>query len=177
MLNVRPFLALLSLGLTLPLAAKEAAPSVFNSSFQASYDAANGKILQLANAFNDEQLAWRPGEGVRSSQEVFLHVAQANFFLSSKLGAKMPEGINPAEMDKFDGTKEEMIALLKQSIDFAKQAVAAVPESDLGKEIQFFGQTDSEMRYILILVEHAHEHLGQLIAYARVNGVVPPWSK
>lgn len=170
-------LVLLSLGFALPLAAEDAAKSVFQRSFADSFTSGADKIVQLANAFSEEQLAWRPAAGVRSTREAIMHVAQANFFLGSRLGAKVPEGINPGEVEKFAGAKAEMVALLKQSIDFAREAVAAVPENELGAEIAFFGQRAPRMRFILILDEHVHEHLGQLIAYARSNGVVPPWSQ
>ena len=170
-------LVLLSLGLALPVAAEDAAKSVFQTSFVASFNAASEKIVKLANVFTDEQLAWRPGAGVRSTREAILHVVQANYFLASKLGAQIPEGINPGEMEKFAGPKAELVALLEKSIDFARQTVATVPDSDLGTEIKFFGQTVPRMRFILIFAEHAHEHLGQLIAYARSNGVTPPWSQ
>jgi uncharacterized damage-inducible protein DinB len=177
MSKVRSTLALLSLGFALPLAAADAAKSVFHTSFASSFSAATSKITQLAGAVSDEQLDWRPSAGVLSMREVILHVAGANYFFGTKVGATLPEGINPQELAKPDATKADLVAVLDKSVTFAQAAVAAVPEADLGKEMEFFGQKASRMRFLMIMVEHAHEHLGQLIAYARSNNVVPPWSK
>ncbi len=118
--HARKFVVLLGLGLALPLAAQDSGKSVFQSSLIASYNGAAGKIVQLANAFTDEQLAWRPSEGVRSTREAILHVAAANYFMGSKLGAKIPEGVNPGEIEKFEGSKADMIALLEQSSEFVR---------------------------------------------------------
>jgi uncharacterized damage-inducible protein DinB len=166
----------LSLGLALPLAAEDAASSVFQSSFAATFKSANDKIAQLLGAFSDEQLAWRPSEAVLTTREVILHVAGANYFFGTKIGAKLPEGINPQQLAKPDASKADLQKVLQQSVAFASAAVAAVPERDLGAEMDFFGQESTRMRFVLLIAEHAHEHAGQLIAYARSNGVVPPWS-
>lgn len=179
MLSSSKFLALVCLGLgaVLPLGAADAAKSTFQSSFTASYDAANNKIGQLLGALSEEQLNWRPSDKVSTGREVVLHVAAANYFFGSRLGAKLPEGVNPQSLAGPDVSKAELAEILKNSTAFAQAAVAAVSEADLAAEMEFFGQKASRQRFVLILVEHAHEHLGQLIAYARSNDVVPPWSK
>jgi uncharacterized damage-inducible protein DinB len=174
---VQKTLAVLSLGFALPLAAADTAKSLFQTSFASSYKSAIDKIEQLLGAFSEEQLAWRPSDAVLTTREVILHVAGANYFLGSKIGAKVPEGVNPQELAKPDATKADLLAVLQKSVAFANAAIAAVPESELATEMEFFGQKASRMRFLFIFDEHVHEHLGQLIAYARSNNVVPPWSK
>lgn len=156
---------------------QQAEKSVFHSAFLSSFDDASNKVVQLAETFSEEQYAWRPAEGIRSVKDAILHVTGANFGLASMLGAEVPEGINPWSIEKTVESKEETVKLLKQSIEFAREAVAAVPESSLGEQTEFFGHTGSRMRLIFVIGDHANEHLGQLIAYARSTGVTPPWSQ
>jgi uncharacterized damage-inducible protein DinB len=72
-------------------------------------------------------------------------------------------------------TKADVIEKLKASIEYAAKAVPTI--TDLETEVNLFGFPGSKRAYLLILLTHAHEHLGQSIAYARGNGVVPPWSQ
>lgn len=139
-------------------------------------DDAQKKLLALAEAMPAEKFAWRPAEGVRSVGEVFAHVSGANYFLPTFWGAKMPEGLDPRSFEKEGSDKAKTVDTLKKSFDHMRQAIAAVPEADLDRTVKFFGQEGSVRTVVLILATHAHEHLGQSIAYARMNGVAPPWS-
>jgi uncharacterized damage-inducible protein DinB len=134
------------------------------------------KLVALAEAMPQEKYGWRPGEGVRSVSEVYMHVAGGNYFLPSFLGAKMPEGFS-RDMEKTVTEKAKVVDALKRSFDHARKAVEATPDSDLDKKVKFFGQEPSERMMMIVLVSHGHEHLGQSIAYARTNGVAPPWSE
>jgi uncharacterized damage-inducible protein DinB len=135
------------------------------------------KLVALAEAMPADKYGWRPGEGVRSVGEVFAHVAAANYFLPTFWGAKMPEGIDPRSFEKKEGgDKAKMVDLLKKSFDHVRQAAEALPDSELDRIVKVFGQDGSVRTVILVVATHAHEHLGQSIAYARMNGVVPPWS-
>ncbi|HEY2292449.1 MAG TPA: DinB family protein [Thermoanaerobaculia bacterium] len=141
-------------------------------------DQAREKLIALANAMPAEKYGWRPGEGVRSPGEVFNHVAAANFFLPTFWGAKVPAGVNPQTLEKeMSGDKAKTIDALTKSFDNAREAILAVPESDLDRKIKIFGQEATVRDAMMVIASHAHEHLGQSIAYARSNGVVPPWSK
>ncbi|HEX9689185.1 MAG TPA: DinB family protein [Thermoanaerobaculia bacterium] len=146
---------------------------------------AEKKLVALAEATPQEKYGWRPGPGVRSVSEVYMHIAGGNYFIPTFLGVKMPENISRdmeligGEM-KFGKTvteKAKVVEALKQSFDHARKAVEATPDSDLDKKVKVFGQEPSERMMLIGLVIHAHEHLGQSIAYARTNGVVPPWSE
>ncbi len=134
------------------------------------------KLVALAEAMPQEKYGWRPGDGIRSVSEVYMHVAGGNYFLSTFLGTKMPEGLS-RDMEKTVTEKAKVVEALKKSFDHARKAVEATPDSDLDKKVKFFGQEPSERMMLIVLVSHGHEHLGQSIAYARTNGVAPPWSE
>ncbi|HEV8579001.1 MAG TPA: DinB family protein [Thermoanaerobaculia bacterium] len=138
---------------------------------------AREKLLALAEAMPADKYGWRPGQGVRSVGEVFAHVSGANYFLPTFWGAKIPAGVDPRGFEKEGGDKAKTIATLKGSFDNLRKEIEAVPDSDLDRTVKFFGQEGSVRTVMLILVSHAHEHLGQSIAYARMNNVVPPWSQ
>ena len=133
------------------------------------------KLVALAEATPQEKYGWRPAPGVRSVSEVYIHVAGGNYFLPTFLGAKMPEGLS-RDMEKTVTEKPKVVEALKKSFDHARKAVEATPDSDLDKKVKFFGQEPSERMMLIVLVSHGHEHLGQSIAYARMNGITPPWS-
>ena len=134
------------------------------------------KIVSLAEAVPAEKFAWRPADGVRSVSEVYMHVVGANYMLPTMLGAKMPAGIT-RDMEKTVTDKAKVIENLKASFAHARKAVEGVPDADLEKKVKFFGMDKAEREVLMILATHAHEHLGQSIAYARMNGVAPPWSE
>lgn len=151
--------------------------SVFHASFLGNLERANGKVLSLAEAFSEEQYGWRPAEGIRSVKDSILHMASANYFIASQLGSAIPEGINPRELESEIEGKANAIATLTASIAFVTEAIEGIDEEDLATEIKMFGNDMPKMAAVLVVGAHANEHLGQLIAYARSTGVVPPWSQ
>jgi uncharacterized damage-inducible protein DinB len=134
------------------------------------------KLVDLAEAIPADKFAYRPAEGVRSTAELLLHIAGANYFLTSFMGAKMPEGMSQ-NFDKSTTDKNKIVAELKKSFDHARKAVEAIPDADMTKPVKMFGHDSHMQTAMLILSNHVHEHLGQAIAYARASGVTPPWSK
>lgn len=174
MLKKTILVALLTVGLSLPSLAQD---TVFMKSFLSSLDAANDKIVQLAMEFPEDKYDARPAEGVRSVKEALMHVAGANMFFASRLGAEMPADMQNRNLEKDVTSKEEAVKVLKQSIEFARKTVMNMSESDMAKEMDWFdGSKVPTMQMVLLVGDHANEHLGQLIAYARANDVVPPWS-
>lgn len=144
------------------------------------------KLVSLAKAFPANKYDWRPGEGVRSVGEVFLHLASDNYLLSAvALGVAAPAstGINPAEYNTvlaYEKRKLDpaaIVADMEQSFAHFKAAMAKTPTAKMGDKIQAFGQTFTVQQMLVLATTHLHEHLGQAIAYARTNGVVPPWSR
>ncbi|HEX3552945.1 MAG TPA: DinB family protein [Thermoanaerobaculia bacterium] len=138
---------------------------------------AQKKLVALAEAMPAEKYTWRPGEGVRSVGEVFAHVSGANYFIPTLWGTKMPAGVDPRGFEKEGGDKAKTVDTLKKSFDHVTQAIQNLPDAELGKAVKIFDHEGTYREAVLIVVSHAHEHLGQSIAYARSNGVVPPWSQ
>lgn len=137
---------------------------------------AEEKLVALANATPADKFGWRPNDKVRSTGEVFLHVAGGNYFLPTLWGAKPPEGINMREIEKDAADKAKVIDALKKSFAHAREAINALSDADLDKTVKIFDHDGTAREVVLIVATHAHEHLGQSIAYARMNGITPPWS-
>lgn len=139
------------------------------------YNEVEKKFVDLAQAMPQEKCTWRPGEGVRSVSEVYMHVVGGNYFLPSFAGVKPPEGLS-RDMEKTVTEKAKVIDMLKKSFDHVRQAILSKSDADLDTPAKLFGQETTVRDVFLTTVTHMHEHLGQSIAYARMNGVVPPWS-
>ncbi|CAM4337536.1 DinB family protein [Zobellia nedashkovskayae] len=135
-----------------------------------------GQVVALAEAFSEEQYDWRPTEGVNSVAEALLHVAGGNYYLASKMGFAPPEGVDVMNLSKITG-KENIIAALKQSNEFVLEKVVLVEDDQFAEEVDFGFAKMNMLGGLLAIMEHNGEHKGQLIAYARSNGVTPPWSK
>ncbi len=133
------------------------------------------QIVALANAFSEEQYDWRPAEDVRSVGEAILHTAQANYFLGSILGFTPPEDVDIMGMEKIKG-KENVLAAFNKSFAFILEKIGEVKPEDFDKEVDLGGNKFNKLAAMMVILEHSGEHKGQLIAYARSIGVVPPWS-
>ena len=143
---------------------------------QAQIDEGEKKLTALAEAMPAEKYSWRPGEKVRSVGEVFMHVAGGNYYLAGMMGAPKDEKVNPQGFDKDANDKAKTIATMKTSFDYVRKYLAGLSDADLEKKTKIFDHDGTERELALIVATHVHEHLGQSIAYARMNGVVPPWS-
>src|SRR5579872_3061523 len=135
------------------------------------------KFTRLAEAIPAEKYTWRPTPDVRSFAEVFLHVCAANYNLYKLAGTPPPAGIDVRSLEKSTTDKAKVIATLKDSFDHAKKAITAMPDADLDKSLDWFGGKNTERGILLFIVRHAAEHLGQSITYARMIGIVPPWTE
>lgn len=135
------------------------------------------KLTRLAEAIPADKYTWRPTPDVRSFAEVFLHIAAANYNLYTIVGAKIPAGLDVKNLGKSTTDKVKVMATLKDSFEYAKKAITALPDADLEKSIDWFGGKNSYRGILLFIVRHAAEHLGQSIAYARMAGVTPPWTE
>ncbi len=135
------------------------------------------EFLRLAEAFPAEKYTWRPAPGVKSVAECFLHVSAANYNMYKLVGAPFPAGLDVAGMEESTTDKAKVIATLKLSYAHAKQAITDMPDANLEKTMPWLGGTITQRGMLLYIVPHIAEHLGQAIAYARINGVVPPWSE
>jgi uncharacterized damage-inducible protein DinB len=138
---------------------------------------ASRQLVALADAIPADNYSWRPSPGVRSVSEVVMHIAITDFGLLSITGVKLPTGFT-FDLEKSVTSKAEVIDWLKRSLEAVKTAHMRVRASDLRRKVgdrNYRGATVDGM-YLRILV-HANEHMGQLVAYARMNGIVPPWSR
>jgi uncharacterized damage-inducible protein DinB len=145
---------------------------IFVQEFLGQVDFIKGRLMQLAEAMPEDKYSWKPGEEVRSVGEVYVHSAEANhYFLSIMNGTKPDMSESSKETDK-----KTALAMLEKSFDVVKETAGNFTEEDLNKEVEAFGMKFSVRNFMITLLNHNHEHLGQSIAYARMNGVTPPWS-
>ena len=143
------------------------------------------KLVGLAKAMPENTYAWRPGENVRSVSEVFQHVAADNYLLPAFVGAEPPAstGIKATDYKTVQAyetrraTRSEVIAELEASFAHLKKVMAETKDGQLSEKVSLFGRSMSRQAMWIMTTTHLHEHLGQAIAYARSNGVTPPWSQ
>lgn len=136
------------------------------------------KVKSLVQAIPADKMDWAPAEGVRSFKSVLIHIASANYFFATKLGAELPEGVNPRGLDESLKTKEDVVNALEESYELALAAIKNAKEEELGNKVEYpFPGDFTNMTTMLIILSHTNEHLGQLIAYARMNDITPPWSE
>ena len=135
------------------------------------------QLIALTEAIPAEKYDWRPALGVRSVSEVLMHIAITNFGLLAVTGPKLPDGLKSPGMEKTVTAKGDVVSWLKRSLDTVKTAHEGVNPQDLKRKVKINGvDADVDGMYLRIIV-HANEHMGQLVAYARTMGVVPPWSQ
>jgi uncharacterized damage-inducible protein DinB len=172
---VKAFSFLLFLFLAAP-----AVPAQYPEGIWQGYDGewkhVSQQLIALAEATPAEKYSWRPAPGVRSTSEVYMHIVDANFYLLSVTGPKMPADLTE-NMDKTVTSKPEVIAWLKRSLEAVRVAHAAETPKDLERKVKIEGRDATVDGMYLRIIVHANEHMGQLIAYARMTGVTPPWSK
>lgn len=157
-------------------AAAAGAPGVKGEMLMWIQDAEH-KLVQLAEAMPESKYGWSPDKGVRTVGQVFMHVAAANYGIPSFVGVQPPAGF---KFETYEGSltkKADIIKALKDSFAHMEGALKATSDADLDKPAEFFGMKSTVRGAYFLLLSHAHEHLGQSIAYARSNAVVPPWSK
>ena len=160
-----------------PTAADEGSmPAGLKGDMMVWFKDAESKLVQLAEATPEAKYAWRPSKDVRSTGEVFMHVAGANYGLGNFWGVKPPDGFKFDTYEKSLTKKADIVKALKDSFGHMEQGFMAVPDADFEKPVELFGSKTTVRGGYLLILSHAHEHLGQSIAYARSNGIVPPWT-
>ncbi len=167
--------ALFALGLSTPAHADDAPPGVKGEMLMWIKDAHN-KLVDLSEAMPEAKYKWRPGKGVRSVGEVYMHVAAANFGLPAFAGVTPPQGFDFATYEQSLTRKEDVRKALKDSFEHMEKALENFSDGDLERPVELFGMKTTVRGAYLLVLSHCHEHLGQSIAYARSNGVTPPWT-
>lgn len=150
--------------------------------FLLDLDTLQAKFLALANAIPAEKYSWRPGAGVRSVGEAFMHVASEYYVFTPMAYGASPSPVverGAAGFKKFEAasTKADVIKHLTEGFAFMKTSVDGIPTDKITGEQKLFGGEHTIVETSFIMSGDLHEHLGQLIAYSRSIGVVPPWSK
>lgn len=175
-MNKRLPLILLSISLSTPLLLAQSMPEGLWQGYEGEWKHVSQQLIALAEATPADKFAWRPAPGVRSTSEVYMHIVMANFYLLSVTGPKMPADLKEG-MDKTVTSKPEVINWLKRSLDAVKDAHLAENPKDLERKVHIADRDATVDGMFLRIIVHANEHMGQLVAYARMTGVVPPWSK
>jgi uncharacterized damage-inducible protein DinB len=139
-------------------------------------------VLALAKAIPEDKYGWRPAPGVRSIREVFLHIAYGNQLMLNISNGLAGDEMRKQIEDQFKRelvplTKDKVIEALTASFQTIRTAFESASAGSLSRDIDFFGKATTRRGVLTSLDAHIAEHTGQLIAYARMNGIVPPWSK
>ncbi|MGD0360586.1 MAG: DinB family protein [Bryobacteraceae bacterium] len=165
-------------GLAQAAAFADTAPPSYDLKPQALQDlqVMQKQFTDLADAIPAEKFTWRPAEGVRSVSEVFLHVASLNFSLAPSFGASPAADFVQKGFEESTTDKAKIIAQLNQSFEYVRAALEKRSNKELQTIVKQFGPDASEGDVVFLVVSDAHEHLGQAVAYARINGIVPPWT-
>lgn len=178
-------LSLLTLAVAVPVVAAEPAAAPAATGFRADYvkllAGVERELVSLEQAMPQDKFGWRPGPGVRSVGEVYLHAADSVYFFLGKIGVPPPADLSGLlagdKYEKQTSNKDQIKTILTRDIEFLRKAILNASDADLDGTVEFFGQQMTRRALYMALFGHLREHLGQSIAYARVNGVVPPWSK
>lgn len=139
-------------------------------------EAVQKKFVALADALPADKFTWRPSADSRSFAELFLHVAGERYVILGLMGATKPEGFDGKTFEKSTTDKARIVAELNKSWAFSEKTIHGISNADFAKLLPKLGPQANEGDVVYILVADAHEHLGQAVAYARENGIVPPWT-
>ncbi len=162
--------------LTAQAARSQNAPADYRDEAMHHFVQSTDKIVQLARAMPEELYGWRPMEGVLPVAQVYMHIARYNYgYLTGELGLKLPPHIDMDTMEEVTD-KAKVTAMLEESVEFVKHHVSAMSESDVTAMTVQYGRDVAGWAVLFQLVAHMNEHLGQSVAYARMNDIVPPWS-
>lgn len=162
--------------LGMPALAQQKLPEGIAEGYDGEWLHVSQQLIELAEATPADQFAWRPAPGVRSTSEVYMHIAMANFYFLSVIGQKLPPDFKEG-MSKTVTAKPEVISWLKRSLEAVKQAHLAETPQDLQRKVHIIDRDATVDGIYLRAIVHTNEHMGQLVAYARMTGQVPPWSK
>lgn len=149
----------------------------FRDEFLGHFERSSAKVVQLSEAMPETLYGWSPGEGVMSVQRVYAHIARYNYlYLEQNLGIPAPEGVVVADLESTTG-KGDVRELLLASVEHVRDHASRLGEEELAAPTELYGREVPGWAVLFQLLAHMNEHVGQSVAYARMNGVVPPWSR
>jgi uncharacterized damage-inducible protein DinB len=160
----------------MPASAQDTPPAIREEILR-QFDASMRKFEALAQAMPESAYGWSPAEGVMPVARVFAHVARYNYYYPAEgLGTPPPAGVDLTTMEEITD-KERIVALLASSGEHVRRLASQGSDADWSAHARLYNRDIARWGVLLQLVTHMNEHLGQSIAYARMNGVVPPWSR
>jgi uncharacterized damage-inducible protein DinB len=154
----------------------QVAPEEVRNDLLNHFNESSRKVVSLSDAIPADLYDWAPGEGVMSIAKVYAHIAAYNYkYLNENLGVAPPDGIDYDKMEELTN-KSDIVATLVASVEHARMAMRSLGNESLMAESTLYGREVAGWSVLVQLVSHLNEHVGQSVAYARMNGVVPPWS-
>ncbi len=171
------WLVLLGVVVVAPTARAQSAATDYRDEFLAHFGRSSMKMTQLSAAVPESLYTWSPGEGVMSIAQVYMHIARYNYlYLDGSFGIRAPDGVDWQNFESVTD-KETIVAALRASVEHVRKAAGAMTEEDLTRATMLYGRNVPGWAVLFQLLSHMNEHVGQSIAYARMNGIVPPWSR
>ncbi len=157
-------------------AAAQSAATDYRDEFMHHFRQSTSKIIMLAEAMPEELYMWSPGPGVLPVGQVYMHIARYNYFYpETALGIAAPTDVDVANLESITG-KAEITKLLRQSIEHVRLHVSHMTIDDLTRTTTLYRRQIAGWAVLFQLLAHMNEHVGQSVSYARMNGIVPPWS-
>jgi hypothetical protein len=144
-------------------------------------DGLREKFMALARVVPADKLGWRPMEGTRSFRDVFAHIAAEGNTETAMYGRPLPAG-SVADFDAEEARlnklpDDQLIAAMDRAMASLSATLGGLSRAKINTPIRYFGQNTLPRVATTYTLNDLHEHLGQLVAYARMNGIVPPWSR
>ena len=172
----RMFLPLWLAAFVTSVATAQSTPTDYRDEFLHHFENSSRKIVQLSAAVSEDLYEWSPMEGVMRVAQVYMHIARYNYlYLSRELGLPLPEHIEMSTMEEII-EKDRVTAMLEESVNYVRHHVTAMTDEDLTRMTVQYGRDVPAWAVLFQLVAHMNEHVGQSVAYARMNQTVPPWS-
>jgi uncharacterized damage-inducible protein DinB len=171
------WLAALAFVVTTPPAWTQSTPTDYRDVVLEHFRGSSAKMTALSAAMPEDLYGWSPGEGVMTVARVYMHIARYNYlYLDGSLGIPAPDGVAWQDFESVTD-KATILDALGASIEHVERHVRAMTTEDLTRTVTLYGRDVPGWEVLFQLLSHMNEHVGQAIAYARVNGVVPPWSR
>ncbi len=149
----------------------------FVERFYWHFEQSSQKMIELAETMPEETYEWAPDDEAMSVARVFMHIARYNYILPQRLPAiEVPDHISPDEMEQITD-KETVVKMLKGSVAHVFKLSEKLTDETLNESVVIFGEDTQGWAVLMLMITHMNEHVGQSVSYARMNGVVPPWSR
>ncbi len=157
-------------------AVAQSAATDYRDEFMHHFRQSTRKIMSLAEAMPEDLYTWSPGPGVMPVGQVYMHIARYNYFYpETALGIPAPSDIDVPNLESITD-KAKVTKLLRQSVEHVRQHVSRMTTEDLTRTTTLYRRQIAGWAVLFQLLAHMNEHVGQSVSYARMNGIVPPWS-